>query len=70
MNVEIINYYQRHINAWIKDEMNNVCWLLTSFYGHPDSNKRNVGWELLNPFKPNENIGWCVIGGLHEIVVQ
>jgi exonuclease III len=38
--LEIQNYFRRHINAIVKTPDNNVPWKLTGFYGHPDLAKQ------------------------------
>jgi hypothetical protein len=38
--VEIKNFSHRHINTTIYDQLLNVEWKLTGFYGQPDATKR------------------------------
>lgn len=40
LKVEVHNYSRRHINVWINEKSSNHKWLLTGFYGQPDSSKR------------------------------
>lgn len=57
-----MNYSQRHINAWIMDEEVDKKWLLTCYYGQPETAKRKESWNLLKSFKPQEQDGWCIVG--------
>ncbi|XP_042964510.1 uncharacterized protein LOC122298707 [Carya illinoinensis] len=68
--VEVLNYSLRHISAWITVEEGRRKWLLTGFYGEPEVNKREEAWRLLTSLKPEENLGWCVIGDFNEILSQ
>jgi len=36
MEVEIVNYYQRHVSAMITLLNEESSWTFTGFYGHPD----------------------------------
>lgn len=70
VGVEIVNYFQRHINAWIMDEGVDKRWLLTCYYGQPETTKRKESWNLLKSFKPQTQVGWCVVGDFNEILVN
>ncbi|KAF5471486.1 hypothetical protein F2P56_008274 [Juglans regia] len=69
VRAEIVNYSQSHINVWIEEE-GEKKWLLTCFYGQPDTNKRKESWSLLNSLKPAANIGWCIVGDFNEILTN
>ncbi|XP_042966793.1 uncharacterized protein LOC122300311 [Carya illinoinensis] len=68
--VEIQNYSRWHINAWVENEVTNQRWLFTGFYGHPETAKRNMSWELLCSLKPPVLTPWCVAGDFNELVSQ
>ncbi|XP_035546588.1 uncharacterized protein LOC118348634 [Juglans regia] len=70
LEVEVLNYSRWHINAWIKEVQGNDKWLLTGFYGQPETNLREETWSLLSSFKPQEDKGWCVIGDFNEIAAH
>lgn len=71
MEVEILNYSQRHISAWItSEEGKKERWLLTGFYGNPETSMREEAWQLLGFLKPLASCGWCVIGDFNEILTH
>lgn len=39
MKVDIVNFSQWHIYAWMESEGPHPKWLLINFYGEPDTNK-------------------------------
>lgn len=64
--VEVLNYTQRHISAWITEGEGNERWLLTGFYGHPKTVKRAEAWNLLLSLRPR----WCVVWDINEILAH
>lgn len=64
-----MNYSQKHINAFITEELSGTSWLLTCFYGHPEVAHRKKGFKLLSSFRPIDS-GWCVIGDYNEILTH
>lgn len=67
---EIINYSQHHIYANMRCEEQNLSWLFTGFYGHPEVSKRKAKWNLLSMLNPSLEIPWCIIGAFNEIISQ
>lgn len=67
-SVKIHNYSQRHIFTWINDDFQQVPWLLTGYYGKPDSSKRSASWNFLKQLRPPEDIPWVVVGDFNEIL--
>lgn len=53
--VKILNFAQRHICAWICDNEGRQEWLLTGFYGHLETSKRQEAWNLLTSIKMGGN---------------
>lgn len=49
IEVEILKFSYRHINALTTENDNNTKWALTGFYGLPNTNKRKQMWVLM-PF--------------------
>ncbi|XP_042953523.1 uncharacterized protein LOC122290064 [Carya illinoinensis] len=45
--VEVINYSNWHVNVLVKGEKEGSDWHFTGFYGHPETGKRRLSWELL-----------------------
>ena len=43
---------------------------LTGFYGHPDTNKREETWTLLESLGQSNTLPWLCLGGYNEILSQ
>ena len=43
---------------------------LTGFYGHPDTNKREETWTLLESFGRSNTLPWLCLGDYNEILSQ
>ena len=56
-----------YINALIDYDNNDGVWRFTRFYGHPETNKREETWTLLESLKHNNQIPWFCIGDFNEI---
>ncbi|XP_042962443.1 uncharacterized protein LOC122296709 [Carya illinoinensis] len=65
--LELVIFSKHHFNVMVNDAYFNFKWLLTCFYGHPNSNLRKQAWSLLSSFKPGDE-GWGVIGDFNEIL--
>ncbi|XP_041009372.1 uncharacterized protein LOC121253428 [Juglans microcarpa x Juglans regia] len=70
VELEILNYSNRHINAWVTNEEGNERWLLTGFYGQPETSLREEAWKLLASLRLNDGVGWCVVGDFNEILTH
>jgi hypothetical protein len=68
--LEIYNYSRRHIHAVIKNREGRAFWKLTSFYGHPDCNKREESWVVLRFLSSLQPVPWICVGDFNEIVEQ
>lgn len=68
VEIEIVNYSQRHINAWITNADERIKWLLNRSYGHPKVSKTKEAWHLMSYFKPLDHQGWCMIGDFNEFI--
>lgn len=68
--VEITNFFTCHINACVLDDRSNSKWLLTSFYGHLDTEKKKESWKLLANLKPLDQSAWYVLRDFNELVSQ
>ena len=64
------NFTQHHISVMVGQDVSKKKWLLTGFYGHPETSKRKSTWNMLSSLRPVNNQGWCVIGDFNEIVAQ
>lgn len=66
--VEMFNFSQNHIYAWVTDSVGNEKWLFTSFYGEPKTLQRSRIWILLRSLKPNHLVPSLVIWDFNEIL--
>lgn len=66
--VEIHNFSQNQILAWVEDTSLGAKWMLTSFYGELETSHRHRTWEFLKSIKPSLSIPWWVIGDFNEIL--
>ncbi|XP_042962692.1 uncharacterized protein LOC122296963 [Carya illinoinensis] len=67
LGLDIVNYSQRHISAWVIEEGVSK-WLLTCFYGAPETAKRKDTWVMLKSLKPKGGEGWLIVGDFNEIL--
>ncbi|XP_042980093.1 uncharacterized protein LOC122310274 [Carya illinoinensis] len=65
---EIVNYSKWHVTVIVKGERQEKDWCFTGFYGHPESGKRRLSWDLLRQLKPTNDGAWCVGGDFYEIL--
>ena len=56
-----------HIDVEVHSSAAPTPWRATSFYGHPDTGKRFISWQLLEFLKNQYNIPWIVFGDFNEI---
>lgn len=66
--VTIQNFSRRHINAMVVSREINSPWKFTGFYGHPDTSKREEGWNLLRHIANLEPGPWVCLGDFNEIL--
>lgn len=66
--VEIFNFFQNHISAWVNGNMGENIWLFTDFYREPETSRRMRTWNLLKNLRPNISLPWMVIGDFNEIL--
>lgn len=67
INLEIYNFSLWHISSWNRDAQNSSRWLLTGFYGHPDTNERKDSWNLLGRLNSLSD-AWCIVGDFNDIM--
>ncbi|KAG6627008.1 hypothetical protein CIPAW_15G092800 [Carya illinoinensis] len=70
VKVVIYNYLRWHINAHVTTDPEAPTWLLTGFYGHPETSKRNWSWEFLKAIKLVASTPWLCCGDFNEITCQ
>ncbi|XP_042952162.1 uncharacterized protein LOC122289251 [Carya illinoinensis] len=65
-----VGYDQSFVVDSILDVELKKRWLFTGFYGHPETAKRKLSWNLLHMLKPEAEVPWCVAGDFNEIIYQ
>ena len=43
-------------------------WRFTSFYGHPETRKREESWKLMERLSHRSNLPWVCMGDFNEIM--
>ena len=56
-----------HIDVVVHGDGGAKPWRASGFYGHPDTRKRYVSWELLISLKKQCMMPWIVFGDFNEI---
>jgi hypothetical protein len=67
INCNIVNYSSNHISARI-EEGNHGPWILTGFYGYPESGRRRESWNFIRSLARNINLPWCIFGDFNDIL--
>ncbi|XP_075633802.1 uncharacterized protein LOC142606321 [Castanea sativa] len=68
MKVDVQTYSPRHIDAIITKEQSNKQWRFTGFYGHPEMNKHEKSWRLLEELSKKSDLPWICMGDFNEIM--
>ncbi|OMO64639.1 reverse transcriptase [Corchorus capsularis] len=66
VDISILSYSNSHIDAQIGSNMDNA-WRFTSFYGRPETHRRNESWHLLRTLNANCSLPWLCAGDFNEI---
>lgn len=62
--IQIKNYYQYHIDAWIGEEASSR---VTLFYGSPYAQIRDRSWDQLRRLATMSTLPWLVVGDLNQV---
>lgn len=60
-NAKILSYSQYHIFAQVVDNQVNAKWLMTGFYGYPETYQRPNLWNVLREIRPNDQLSWMEV---------
>ena len=64
----------KNFSGWFIDAhvlcTTRFCWRFTSFYGHPDTNKRDETWALLQFLGRSNHLPWLCVRDFNEITSQ
>lgn len=68
LDVQLLSYYQGHIDTWISNWLPTGGCFFTGFYGHWHSSQRRHSWELLRRIGAQRSLPWCVLGDFNELL--
>ena len=60
--VEVQTYSPNHIDVIISENQGARKWRFTSFYGHPETSRRNESWTLLSRLSCRSDLPWVCMG--------
>ena len=66
LQVDILSYSPRHIDAIVNEEQGMKQWRFTGFYGHPETKKREEPWILC--LSRRSILPWVCMGDFNEIM--
>lgn len=69
-DVDVLNYSQNHIFAWVTAEAVTTHWLLIGFYGEHENTHRQRTQTLLRDIVHQQLCPWMVIGDFNKILFQ
>lgn len=67
LSLSIQSFSHKHINAWVISE-ENTKWMLTSSYGHPMTNLRMLGYNILKALRDLNPRMWLCNGDFNELL--
>ena len=66
--VDVQTFSPHHIDVVVTDDHDNRKWRFTSFYGHSETSKREVSWQLLEELEKRYTLLWICMGDFNEIL--
>ncbi|KAG6649980.1 hypothetical protein CIPAW_06G011600 [Carya illinoinensis] len=67
IEVKVDTFTNWHISVHVKLPNSDKSWLLTGFYGYPNTTKRSETWQILKALKPAPQVPWLCFGDFNEI---
>lgn len=67
-SVTVQRFSKYHIDASVQLEGQEETWRFTSFYGEPDTTKRNHTWTLLKKLAAQSQTGSLCLGDSNEVL--
>ena len=67
VDVWVDNFLKFHIDA-IVNGGSKEAWLLTGFYGEPDKDRREEGWNMIRMLSSRSDLLWCCFGDFNELL--
>ena len=68
MQVDVLTYSPPHIDAIVTEEQGRKKWRFTGFYGHPEIEKREESWKLMESRSHRSDLPWICMGDYNEIM--
>lgn len=68
IDVTLQTFSRRHIDVVIEEKALNRRWRFTGFYGHPETSKRNLSWQLLKKLASYPLLPWVCMGDFNKIL--
>jgi hypothetical protein len=63
------SFSNTHIDVLIQnDELGDLEWRFTGFYGNPERSKRKLSWDLLKYLRREYNNPWICAGDFNEVL--
>ena len=66
--VDVQTFSPHHIDVIVTDDHDNRKWRFTGFYGHSETSKREVSWQLLEELERRYTLLWICMGDFNEIL--
>jgi hypothetical protein len=67
--VSMKSFSNTHIDVLIQnDELGELEWRFTGFYGNPERSKRKLSWDLLKYLRREYNNPWICAGDFNEVL--
>ena len=67
MNVWVDSFSKFHIDAIVHGG-SEEAWRLSGFYGEPDRDRREDGWNMLRLLRSRSELPWCCFGDFNELL--
>ena len=67
VDVTFMSCSHSHIDVVVHGEEGASPWRATGFYGHPNTSKRHISWELLETLKNQSTLPCVVFSDFNEI---
>ena len=63
-----LTYSLWHIDVILNEEDRKKRWRFTSFYGNPETSKRDESWALIKNLSSKCELSWVIIGDFNELL--
>lgn len=70
LNVDLMSLSLNHIDIRVNDEVENLEWRYTEFYGNPEEANKSLSWDLMDTLGGLSNLPWLCGGDFNEILLD